>query len=88
MKEGSSRLTLIEVKYRNKDVYGATGESITHHKQARLRCTAAHSLCSHREHRTFACRFEIIGLIENLRGRQIQLTRDIFYYWSLQHGTN
>ena len=79
MKEGSSQLTLIEVKYRNKDVYGATGETITHHKQAWLHCTAAHFLCSHREYRTSACRFEVIGLIENLRARQIQLTRDVFY---------
>ena len=87
MKEGSSHLTLIEIEYRNKDVYGATSETITYFKQAR-RCTAAHSLCSHRENWTFACRFEVIGLIENLRGRQIQLTRDIIYYWPPQHGTN
>ena len=53
MKEGSSQLTLIGVKYRIKDVYGATRETITHHKQARLRCKAAHSLCSHKEYWTF-----------------------------------
>ncbi len=36
MKEGSSQLIFIVVKYRSKDVYGATIETITHHKQARL----------------------------------------------------
>ena len=65
MKEGSSQLTLIEIEYRNEDVYGATSETIIHHKQARLRCTAARSLCSHREYWTFACRFEVIGQVEN-----------------------
>ena len=36
MKEGSSHLTLIEIEYRNKDVYGAISETITHHKKATL----------------------------------------------------
>ena len=42
MKEESSQIIFIVVKYRSKDVYGATIETITHHKQARLRLTAAH----------------------------------------------
>ena len=36
MKEESSQIIFIVVKYRSKDVYGATIETITHHKQARL----------------------------------------------------
>ncbi|MBQ85851.1 MAG: hypothetical protein CMQ16_05545 [Gammaproteobacteria bacterium] len=50
MKEGFSQLIFIEVKCRSKNVHGATIETITHFKKARLRLTAAHLLYSHREH--------------------------------------
>ena len=68
MEEGASQLIFIEVRYRSKDNYGSHVGTITQLKQARIRRTAAHFLLSHSEYQTFACRFDVIGLIESPQG--------------------
>ena len=80
MEEGTSKLIFVEVRYRSKDNYGSPFETITELKQTRIRRTAAHFLLSHSEYQTFACRFDVIGLIANPLGHQFQWIQAAFYY--------
>ena len=79
MEQCSSQRIFIEAIYRSKDFYGSPIETITQLKQEEIRRTAAHLLLSHGEYQTFACRFDVIGLIENPRGHQAQWIRNAFY---------
>ena len=79
MEQGSSQLIFIEVIYRSKDLYGSPIETITKLKQERIRRTAAQFLLSHGKYQTFACRFDVIGLIENPRGHQAQWIQGALY---------
>lgn len=79
MEEGASQPIFIEVRYRSKDNYGSHVGTITQLKQARIRRTAAHFLLSHSEYQTFACRFDVIGLIESPQGHRFQWIQAAFY---------
>jgi len=79
MEEGASQLILIEARYRSEDNYGSSVETIIQLKQARIRRTAAHFLLSHSECQTFACRFDVIGLIESQQGHRFLWIQAAFY---------
>lgn len=55
-------LVFVEVRYRSSDAFGSASESVTHHKQAKLRRTALHYLQKHRLHEQCPCRFDIVAL--------------------------
>jgi len=74
------RLTLVfvEVRQRRSELYGTPAETVDARKQARLRATAEHYLQQHPRESQNACRFDIVAITENARGRKIEWLRDAF----------
>lgn len=64
MKDGST-LVFIEVRYRRKNEYGSSEESVDIHKQRRIIHAATHYLHTHPSMQSCACRFDVIALCQD-----------------------
>tara|TARA_R110002073_G_scaffold234907_1_gene396077 strand:+ start:55 stop:447 length:393 start_codon:yes stop_codon:yes gene_type:complete len=62
----SEVLVFVEVRFRRQQKYGSAVASVTISKQRKIRLTAAHYLQHHSRLMHSPCRFDVIGLSEDL----------------------
>ncbi|WP_299733065.1 YraN family protein [uncultured Endozoicomonas sp.] len=58
----NEKLIFIEVRFRSKSNFGSAAQTINHHKQTKIRKTAAVYLQNHRQHNHRICRFDVIAI--------------------------
>lgn len=58
-------LCFIEVKARTSLTYGSPRESVTKHKQLKIRKMAEVFLSSHTEYQSYVARFDFVGILHN-----------------------
>jgi len=58
-------LVFIEVKFRKTARYGQPYETVTHNKQQKIIRTAQSYLLKHKKYTNYACRFDIISILNN-----------------------
>jgi|TARA_B110000116_G_C16686048_1_gene512993 putative endonuclease len=56
------QLVFVEVRYRHSDMFGTAAESVTTHKQQKLRRAALHYLQKHKLSEQCPCRFDIVAM--------------------------
>jgi putative endonuclease len=71
-------LVFVEVRQRRSERYGTPAETVDARKQARLRATAEHYLQQHPRESQNPCRFDIVAILDNPRGRRIEWLRNAF----------
>lgn len=75
---GASKvLVFVEVRYRRHSDFGGGLESITPHKQAKLRRTAQLYLLKHRQ-KNPSCRFDVICISDKLQAPKIEWLENAF----------
>ena len=57
-----AHLVFVEVRYRNNSRFGSAAETVTPHKQDKLRLAAMHFIQQHAEHAERPMRFDVIAL--------------------------
>ena len=73
-----STLVFIEVRYRTKNDYGSSIETVSFHKQNRIKKAALYFLGSHPEHSHRDCRFDVIGIDKNNSDLHIHWIKNAF----------
>lgn len=66
----ASTLVFIEVRFRRNSNYGSPVDTVNAQKQRKIRLTATQYLQSHVEFQHLVCRFDVIGLSEELGQRK------------------
>lgn len=61
------QLVFVEVRYRHSDSFGTAAESVTPHKQKKLRRAALHYLQKNKLNEQCPCRFDIVAMSANNR---------------------
>lgn len=71
-------LVFVEVRYRRRDRYGGSAESVDRRKQARITACARHYIQRHPQARTRPCRFDVMAISGDLPQPRIEWIRDAF----------
>lgn len=79
MRDGHS-VVFVEVRFRQDQLHGSAAETVTPHKQRRVRLAAARFLQEHPELAERPCRFDVIGMQPDPAGGRvtIQWIQDAF----------
>jgi putative endonuclease len=71
-------LVFVEVRRRRSEYFGTPAETVDARKQAKLRATAEHFLQRHPQESKKPCRFDIVAITDDARGRTIEWLRNAF----------
>jgi putative endonuclease len=74
----AATLVFVEVRQRRSEAFGTPAETVGTRKQAKLRATAEHYLQQHPRESQNPCRFDILAITDETRGRRIEWLRDAF----------
>jgi putative endonuclease len=77
MRHGGS-IVFIEIRFRRTARFGSAAESVDAHKRARLVATALHYLQTHRALASVPSRFDVVAVLPDGPGYQIQWIADAF----------
>ena len=72
MQDGE-HVVFVEVRFRNDDRHGSPLETVTAHKQARIRHAASHYLQQHPQLQSRPCRFDVVGLLAAPMGHRVTI---------------
>lgn len=62
MRDRDGSLVFVEVRFRRDASYGSGLESVSWHKQQRLKQAASNFLVCHGRYANLACRFDVVGV--------------------------
>lgn len=71
-------MVFVEVRYRARQDYGMSAETVTAHKQRKLIKTAHHYLQRHTSNEVVACRFDVIAITQRQFRVAIEWIKDAF----------